>query len=56
MPRKVLLCKACGERSEDFSAARRKSNGIVKVSKKSETDFFDSLNRPDACHPGGFLV
>jgi len=30
MPRNALQGKACGERSEDFSAARRRrSNGIL---------------------------
>ena len=48
MPRNALQCKACGEQSEDFSAAlRRKSSGIVQAVKKSGADFFDSL-RPGA--------
>ena len=48
MPRKALLRKACGERSEDFYAAvRRKSNGIFQAVEK-----VSGLFRQPGAEPG----
>ena len=55
MPRNVLRSKACGEQSEDFCAAvRHKSNGILRLSKKSGPDFFDSLSKTPVGNGGSF--
>ena len=49
MPRKALLRKACGERSEDFHTAEQwESNGIFRL-RKSLTRLFRQPERTTLC-------
>ena len=56
-PRNALPCKACGERSEDFCAAKRHgSNGVIQAVEKVPSDFFDSLREGMIFIPSHFSV
>ena len=52
-PRNALHRKACGERSEDFCAARRhKSNGIMEAVEKA----FSTASSPPCQSREGFVI